>query len=183
MKLLQFLLFFHISIFSIGQTPGHTTYPDLESMLRAKTKAAIGNSFPNFVASNKDGKINNESLKGKVVLINFWFEGCSPCIAEFPALNELAEKLSSNKDFRFISFTWNNPETVQRVIKQYHLRFPVFSVKDDECMRLNQGCGYPTSILLDKQGKIKYLVAGGITPGKPRDFVMKTLLPAIEKEL
>jgi peroxiredoxin len=143
---------------------------------------ATGKPFPSFVAENEQGKINNDSLKGKVVLINFWFEGCHPCVAEFGALNELAEKLKGNKDFAFISFTWDNAETIKRVKEKYQLQFKIYYSK--ECSRLNLRLGYPTTMILDRQGIIKYVVNGGLLdPEKAREFVMTTLLPMIQKEL
>jgi len=115
-------------------------------------------------------------------LINFWFEGCHPCVTEFPALNELAQQLKGNRDFEFISFTWDNQETIKRVKETYNLGFKVFYSKD--CYRLNQGLGYPLSMVLDRQGIVRYAVDGGsLDPEKARQFVMTTLLAEVQKEL
>jgi thiol-disulfide isomerase/thioredoxin len=115
------------------------------------------------------------------VLINFWFEGCHPCLAEFGALNELAEKLKGNKDFEFISFTWDNRETIDRVKEKYNLQFKVFYSK--ECSRLNLNSGYPATFILDKKGNIKYWNMGGTTDtDKAREYVMATLLPKLQQE-
>ncbi|MGK0324190.1 MAG: thiol-disulfide isomerase/thioredoxin, partial [Psychroserpens sp.] len=43
-----------------------------------------------------------ESLKGKVVVINFWFINCKPCVAEIPDLNKLKAKFN-NKDAVFVA--------------------------------------------------------------------------------
>jgi thiol-disulfide isomerase/thioredoxin len=177
MQLLLFLVIFQVSISSFGQAP----LINADSLLEVKTKQAIGKPFPSFVASNAQGTINNDSLKGKIVLVNFWFEGCHPCLAEFGALNELAQKLKGHKDFEFISFTWDNQETIKRVKDKYQLQFKVYYSK--ESSRLNLRMGYPTMIL-DRQGNIRYLVSGGSTdPNEARDFVMKTLLPKVQQEL
>jgi cytochrome c biogenesis protein CcmG, thiol:disulfide interchange protein DsbE len=182
MRLLLSLTLLQLSVFSFGQTPTKPVRIDADSLLEAKIGEAIGKPFPTFVAANEQGKINNDSLKGKVVLINFWFEGCHPCLEEFGALNELAEKLKGNKDFEFISFTWDNAETIKRVKEKYQLQFKVFYSK--ECSRLNLKFGYPTTIILDRQGIIKYLVCGGsLDPEKAREFVMTTLLPKVQQEL
>jgi thiol-disulfide isomerase/thioredoxin len=182
MRLLLSLALFQLSIFSFGQAPTNSIRFDIDSFNNARIREATGKPFPNFVAANEQDKITNDSLKGKIVLINFWFEGCHPCLAEFGALNELAEKLKGNKDFAFISFTWDNQETIKRVKEQYKLQFKVFYSK--ECSRLNLNLGYPTTMILDRQGIIKYLVNGGsLDPEKAREFVMNTLLPQIKKEL
>jgi thiol-disulfide isomerase/thioredoxin len=170
------------SIFSFGQAPTKPLLIDADSLLQAKIREAVGKPFPSFVAANEQCSITNETLKGKVVLVNFWFEGCHPCLSEFSALNELAEKLKGHKDFEFVSFTWDNAETIQRVKEKYQLQFKVFYSK--ECSRLNLNMGYPASIVLDRQGTIKYLHCGGsLDKEKAKEFVMMTLLRQIQKEL
>lgn len=107
-----------------------------------------------------------------------------PCLAEFPALNELAQKLKGNKDFKFISFTWDNLETIKRVKDKYKLQFKVLSVDAKECRRLSEDNGYPTTIILDRKGIVKYLALGGSTdPDKEREYVIDTLLPKVPREL
>lgn len=178
------LLSFYLSTLAHGQTPGKNTVIDFDSLMIVKASEIIGKPFPDFVAANEEGKVNNDNLKGKVVLINFWFEGCHPCLAEFGALNELAQKLKGYKDFEFISFTWDNKETIKRVKKKYKLQFKVFQAAAQECMRLNQNSGYPTTIILDRQGIIKYWKMGGmIETEKAREYVTEILLPKITEEL
>ena len=166
----------------MGQAPANPGKIDADSFYQNMIKQVVGKPFLTFVVANEEGIINNDSLKGKVVLINFWFEGCQPCVTEFPALNELAQKLNANKDFEFISFTFDNEETIKRVREKYKLGFKVFY--SHECRRLNQGLGYPLSVILDRQGIVKYLVGGGsLDPEKAREFVMTTLLTKIQQEL
>ena len=181
MRLLPSFVSLHLLIFSFGQSPNPGRV-DTDSFYQAMIKAVTGKPFPTFVVANEEGIINNDSLKGKIVLINFWFEGCHPCVTEFPALNELAQKLKGNKGFEFISFTFDNPETIKRVQETYKLDFKVYYSK--ECHRLNQGLGYPLSMVLDRQGIVKYAVGGGsLNPEKAREFVMTTLLTKIQQEL
>jgi thiol-disulfide isomerase/thioredoxin len=169
---------------NFGQTPTRQVNIDFDSLMKAKEKEIVGKPFPTFAVANEQGKINNDSLKGKVVLINFWFEGCHPCVAEFGALNELAQKLRENKNFKFISFTWDDSETIKKVQEKYQLQYEVFQASDRECHRLNQESAYPTIIILDKRGIIKYWDMGGSSdPILAREFIMTALLPKIQQEL
>ncbi len=127
--------------------------------------------------------ISNKLFKGKIVLINFWFEGCHPCMAEMEALGELQEGLKGEKDFLFISFTWDNSEAIKRVEKKYNITFPIVKTTDEECRKLNFGNGYPTNIIIDKTGTIKYLHSGGSTnKTEAREFIMTTLLSEIKSQ-
>ena len=105
-------------------------------------------------------------------------------MAEMEALNSLFKKMHSNKDFVFISLTWDDKETVKRVREKYGLAFEVFSASNKECERLNFGCGYPTSIVLDKSGIVKYRHSGGsIKTEEANEFIKKTLLFEIQSLL
>ena len=181
MRNLFLLLFVFVGLNSFGQ---NTRLINFDSLVEARSKAAVGKSFSKFAASSNGTVVNNEILLGKVVLVNFWFEGCAPCLAEFDAFNELSEKFKSQKDFEFISFTWDNAETIKRVTEKYKLNFKVLSADMNECSRLNLNNGYPTTMVLDRKGIIKYITSGGSTdPAKAREFVMNTLVSEIEKEL
>lgn len=184
MRLLLLPLLVLLSYYSIGQSQSPKVTFNWDSLMTSKEKEIVGKPFPSFVAANEEGQISNEALKGKVVLVNFWFEGCHPCIAEMGALNELAEQLKDNKQFRFISFSKDNAEAIQRVKEKYKLRFSVYQASAKECIRLNHFSGFPTTFILDRNGIIKYWMSGGsIDPEKAREEVMNILLPKIRKEL
>ena len=105
-------------------------------------------------------------------------------MAEMEALNELFKTMDGTKDFVFISLTWDNEETVKKVKEKYGLVLEIFSTSDKECHRLNFGCGYPTSIILDKTGTVKFRHSGGsLKKEETRKFVMSTLLPEIQSLL
>lgn len=160
------------------------TIEEMDSLMCPQGYAAIDKPYMAFKLNNGNKIVDNKSLNGKIVLINFWFEGCHPCMAEMNALNEIFEKLKSNKNFTFISITWDNQETIKRVQKKYSLLFDVFPASSEECQRLNLGCGYPTSIILDQEGIVKFRHSGGsIEEPAAKKFIMTTLLSEIESLL
>jgi thiol-disulfide isomerase/thioredoxin len=136
---------------------------NFDSLVSARQKEITGKPFPLFTASLQKRIFGNRDIKGKVVFINFWFANCPPCIAEMDALNDLYKKLKKNKQFEFLSFTYESPETVKRLVKKYSLPYKVFSISQQECYRLNQNNAFPTSIVLDKNGIIQMITFGGTT--------------------
>ena len=107
MKLLFSPICLLITCLSFAQTPA---FDDIDDSLFLKqfypaAYAQIGHPFQKFSFTENGKTFNNDSLKGKVVFINFWFEACHPCILEMDALNELFEKLKDNKDFMFVSLS------------------------------------------------------------------------------
>lgn len=117
---------------------------------------AINKPYPAFSAQSGNIVHSNESLKGKVVFINFWFAQCHPCIEEMDDLNKLYDKFSADSGFVFLSFTFDSPEEVEASRKKYNFRYPVFSVSRKECYRLNLSNGFPFNIILDRKGYIKH---------------------------
>ncbi len=160
-----------------GQTDSSAKPVSMDSLFRKKAQESIGKKFPVFDVASIDGQpFSNESLKGKVVFINFWFAACPPCIAELPYLNELYSKFAADKNFEYLSFTFEKPETIRALQKKYHLPYKIISVSRQECYRLNQNNGFPTTIIVGKDGMIKELFTGGsIDPKDVRHFIKKTV--------
>ena len=129
-----------------------------DSILRSK----IGTPYINFSLNDLNGnEFTEEQLVGKVTLINFWFESCAPCIAEFNDLNDLYEKMKDNPSFQFLSITRDSPEMAKESIKAHKLPYQIYTASNAECSRLNFKQGYPTTIVTDKHGIIRFMKSGG----------------------
>lgn len=128
----------------------------------------IGEKYPvRFQAVTLEGDtISEKSLEGKVTLFNFWFETCAPCMAELGELNRLYDKLKTNSEFQFISFSTDDVEDVKRVIQKYQLRFPVCPVSHEDAYKLNFKLAFPTNIVIDKEVEVIYLKDGGPVKAK-----------------
>ena len=103
--------------------------------------------------------LNNEkhtlnTLKGKVIVLNFWFIQCKPCIEEFPDLNELKEHFK-NQPVEFFAVTFNKKEALNTFFKNHKLDFTIIHSN----MKLIKKFGiphYPFFIIIDKNGEIDY---------------------------
>lgn len=122
--------------------------------------AKVNFEFPDLPAIN--GMIyTKDSLKNKTTFINFWFEACTPCIAEFDALNDLFNKYKDFKDFHFLSFTFETKENALRIAKKYKLEYPIICVEPAKIHKLIFNLGFPTSIITDKKAEITFIICGG----------------------
>jgi peroxiredoxin len=132
-----------------------------DSILQSK----IGTLYPDFTATTLDGKtISDRQLIGRVTIINFWFEACAPCIAEFDALSELYHKFKDDSSFQFLSFTFEQVEDAKAIVQKFNIPYDVSSISHEECSsRLNFGFGFPTTIIINQSGKIVFIKHGGST--------------------
>ncbi|MEN8247907.1 MAG: TlpA disulfide reductase family protein [Bacteroidota bacterium] len=114
-----------------------------------------------FELINKEGEvINNESLKGKVVLFDFWYISCNPCWVKFPELQRTYEKYQSNPMVEI--YAVNRPmkrdkqgELFTRIEKKNYT-FPVLQ-GTQEIMDSFDVYVYPTVILLNREGEVVFM--------------------------
>lgn len=146
--------------------------------------AQTGKAFPAFNIAANGLSLNNDSLKGKLVFINFWFAACPPCMAEMEALNEMYNLVKDSSDVRYISFSLDDPQTLNIVREHFAIPYTVYSLTREQSMELNPTRYYPTNMILDRTGKIIYVYSGGETnKKKARSFVMKEYYGRLMKEL
>jgi len=126
----------------------------------------LNKPYPEFTAKSIDGKeISLSDLKGKVVMINFWFANCPPCVAELGALNNLYEKYKDNSDFVYLSISIDPEDTIKKSITKHNIPYSVFSLSNEECGRLFAR-GFPTNAFLDKEGTLMFIKSGGTVDKK-----------------
>lgn len=121
----------------------------------------IGEKAPDFEMKDIDGNlISLETTKGKVVVLNFWFTACKPCISEIPELNEVYEKYINDTNIVFASITFDKEEQVVAFLKKHPIKYPVVSNAKKVCDIFNVS-SYPTNIVIDKDGNYYDCISGG----------------------
>lgn len=121
-------------------------------------------SFPAFAGKDFDGNAVDESIfaNNSVTLVNFWFNECSPCIGELPALQKLNDSLQE-KGGAVVGInvgTLNGDEeaiaTAKEIMKKQGASYQnIYFDADSEAGKLSTAVmSFPTSILIDKDGKL-----------------------------
>lgn len=115
-----------------------------------------------FTLETPEGdSLSLSDFKGKYVLVNFWAHWCSPCIKEFPEMQELYE--SSNKDLEIIGIH-AGPYTEQAAefVKKFGITFPIVSDPDTSLKGWDVRA-LPISYLVNPEGKITHRAIGART--------------------
>lgn len=122
-----------------------------------------GEIFPQFVLNDVNGNIiNSIDLKGKILVFNFWFTVCKPCLNEMLGLNALVEKYKNRKDIVFIAPDWEKKNTITQLLKTKSFDYIVCPEATPliNTMKIKT---YPTHIIVGKDRKIVADYVGGIT--------------------
>jgi thiol-disulfide isomerase/thioredoxin len=93
------------------------------------------------------------SLKGKVVVLEFWATWCSPCVASLPRFNQLVESLDPAK-FQFISIDDEDPKAVQNFLDKKKMSGWVGVDPSGGVFHLYGVESRPTTIIVDGNGKV-----------------------------
>ncbi len=144
----------------------------------------IGKKYPAFVSVTMEGDtISEKMLPGKVTFLNFWFETCAPCIAEFEELKSMYERYKDDQNFQFISFTTDSYTDAKKTVRKYKLPYKVCHISRDYASKMNFNQGFPTNIVIDKKGNVVFLKAGGATDQERVKKAIKEIDDIIAKNL
>jgi thiol-disulfide isomerase/thioredoxin len=133
-----------------------------ESLEREKMIAGqLGKPAPLFSVVDVDSvKYDLRELKGKVVVLNFWFIGCAPCQKEMPELNKMVEKYKS-KDVVFLAFEVNDNSPAKiKALANGRFNYTQIPSKRGDVESKYKVKIYPTSYVIDQSGVIRYGLTG-----------------------
>ena len=132
---------------------------------------------PNVTFKNLEGgDVALSSLKGKVVLLNFWATWCEPCRGEIPVLIGLQQQYSS-KGFTMLGASMDDDPT--KVVPQFvktnefkvdgkdeTMNYPIVAGSDAITDQFGGLLGMPTSFLISRDGKIVKRYIGVVNPAQ-----------------
>jgi len=121
----------------------------------------IGSPAPNFALQDLDDNlVNLEEAIGKVVLLNFWATWCGPCKVEMPSLERTYAEFK-DEGFIVLAVDFDEPvEAVRAFKEELNLEFPILLDPGGEVQRTYRVLGYPTSVLIDREGLIHAIHVG-----------------------
>ena len=123
-----------------------------------KTKA--GDPARDFSAPDLNGRnVRLQNLRGKVVLLNFWGTWCGPCRQEFPELVRLHQRLK-DRGFEIVAVDVgdDDEEAVKAFADGAGATFSI--VRDQGASSLYGVASFPTNVLIDRSGVIRFQLRG-----------------------
>lgn len=137
------------------------------------TKKMISTPAPAFSLTNLKGEtVSLASLKGKIVILDYWATWCGPCVASFPGMQKALAKYSGNPNvvFLFVN-TWQTEDNREKLVtdfiaeKKYNFNvlYDTKNAKDPskfDVVSAYKVDGIPTKFVIDGEGNIRFKAVG-----------------------
>lgn len=161
---------------------------DVEKLPSSDKKTESRTKFPAFKSKTLDGQeVSNDIFKDKkVTLVNFWFNGCAPCVRELPELQKLNDEIEKNSGqvigINTEAMVGNDDaiKEAKEILNKQGIKYKNISL--DQSSDLGEYAGkimsFPTSVLIDKDGNI---VGDPIVGGIDNEKVMKDVKDRMDK--
>jgi thiol-disulfide isomerase/thioredoxin len=161
-----------------GARGATTTAQTASSSTDGAPKTDVGTPMPEYAALNLDGsKFDLAAKRDKVVLLNVWATWCGPCRYEIPELQKIHDHYAA-RGFEVIgvSVDESGVEPVRSFVsEQENMKYPIVLDAEGKIANLLQTTVLPTSVLVDRKGRIVWKKYGAIMEG---DEELKTAIEA-----
>ncbi|MCH7904009.1 MAG: redoxin domain-containing protein [Armatimonadetes bacterium] len=114
--------------------------------------------FPDAITGKR---VTTESLKGKVVVLDFWATWCDPCVDAAPYMKDLYEYYK-DRGLEIVGLSLDDPveqgglENVRLFVEEFGMTWPQYHMNDDPTLTSKYGIQeIPRLFLLDKEGRIR----------------------------
>lgn len=152
----------------VAELNAFVSSPGADAATMAEARRIIANPVrgrepfaPDFSFETRDNQtISNASLRGKVVLLDFWATWCPPCRASLPAIQNVGKKFAG-KGFQLVSISGDDDEDVWRTfIEAQHMTWSEYIDLSDKVQEAFKVDSIPTYVVLDKDGVIRFRQSG-----------------------
>ena len=139
-------------------------YLDRARQMIKNPRRARENFAPDFAFTSTEGEhITLDDLRGKVVLLDFWGTWCPPCVESVPELRNLYKRYAKDGNFVILGISSDDDEdeaTWRDFIARNKMVWPQYRDKDHRLLSAFDIRGFPTYILLDHEGIIRFSTEG-----------------------
>lgn len=125
--------------------------------------------------------VSSSDFAGKVLVVNFWYATCGPCIIEAPRL-EQAYQTFQGQDVSFLGInTYDQPATALSFARDHGVSYSSAMAVGDAQLKLafNKATplnATPTTLVLDKQGRVAARIVGELPEASILEAIVRTLV-------
>ncbi len=132
----------------------------------------VGGPMPEYSAVTLDGADVSlrEDYAGQAVLLNIWTTWCPPCRHEIPELNDLHHEFVE-QGLAVIGVSvdaGNSEEQVREFLEDFDVEYSILHDPEGRINRVVQAYGLPTTLLVDRDGTVRWRKVGAVTADDPQ---------------
>jgi thiol-disulfide isomerase/thioredoxin len=147
--------------------------PPAQDEQEPKPPVPIGHLAPEFSVTGMDGKkLKLSSLRGHVVMIDFWATWCPPCRETLPETYRLS-KVGEPRGLKVLPISDEDHGTGAGFLKQNHYARPTFLDKGSKAEKTYNIQAIPTVVIIDAKGKLRNYFVGAQDPKTLKDALLK----------
>jgi cytochrome c biogenesis protein CcmG/thiol:disulfide interchange protein DsbE len=136
---------------------------------------------PDFTLArlDRDGELELASLRGKVVVVNYWASYCYPCKAEAPFLEDVWRR-NRARDVVVVGVDWQDFRgDARRFMRRYGLTFPIVHDGPGDVGYDYGITGLPETYVLDRQGRVVHAIVGAINTDEDKQRLRSAVAQAL----
>jgi peroxiredoxin len=129
------------------------------------TGVDVGSAMPSYKADLVDGKtFDIAAERGNVVFLNLWATWCGPCRGEIPELQAMHDKFAS-RGFKVVGVSLDDTgiDGVKQFATEHKMTYPIAYDPQGKLAELFQTSVVPTSVIIDRGGKIVWKKFGAVS--------------------
>lgn len=144
-----------------------------------KSRVQVGDLAPDFTlpALDKSTFVSLSQFKGQPVVINFWASWCIPCRTETPAL-ERAYRANQVDNLIIIGVNTTAQDTLQNAktfVEEFGVTYAIVLDEEDTVSQMYSVLGLPTSVFINREGRIQRIFIGGMTEDTINQYVAEII--------
>ena len=143
-----------------------------DSVWGGETPAAPSFDLPRL---DRDGRLSLASLRGKVVVVNFWASWCEPCKKEAPHLESAWTRYRGDGVVVVGVDAHDFKSEARRFVERYGVSYPIVHDGRGASLRSVGIVGFPETIVIDREGRIVGWVQGPVTEAELERNIARAL--------
>ena len=143
------------------------------------TVTNLNEALPNLAFTTLDGRMGTlESLRGKVVLVNFWATWCPYCRKEMPAMQRFYRDYQA-RGVEIIAFSIeDDPAVVAQFMREEGYTFAAALADTQVQQAFGPISQVPVSMIIDRDGRLRHKIKGQVYYGRLEDLIGPLLAPS-----
>ena len=180
LKALLIVLLAFIVVVGIGAIYLFSRYKKYTVEIEEAQKGIIGTEAPDFTVTTTEGKeltLSGILEEKELVVLNIFATWCGPCEIEFPEFENNYRKY--NDKMEIISLSGDLDDTMEDIAaykKDHGLSFPMGSIGEGGTFDFVPVSGYPTTMIIDRNGKVVFCNAGTIRSGEAFEALVTSFM-------